>query len=426
MRVGDISPVATCASPKRSSARRSLEPEEANPLHGFVIFDNAACAISDGRAHRLAAARHTSPAFHSSFNEALTRLITLAGAAGLENTGGKAAGGGGSSATGDAGDAVDAGTSGTSDGGAPTTGGRSGSQHGRRARASRCTELRAALSAPRPLTQKINSEKPRNWERGLSDRASMSTSTLKSFWISSVVLALGTGCSGGDGPSDDEASLDYVKPYATECTQTVCQKQAAACRNLEKQRCDDCFDSCSSPYSSDPALCASICHDICSDSDCNSCSAPKDQCAAEGVRFDPPPFNPELQGLAFSESKLCEPASSTDEISRWVNFVGRSFRHDYAAVLECVLAKGCDAFKECDTFPSNGSVGTELYARQRACGAPRTDLGDSTATYVDSLEPVLRPALVAELARCAREADCAAVAGCWAALQPALGLADYP
>ena len=255
----------------------------------------------------------------------------------------------------------------------------------------------------------------------------MSTSTLHGFWTLFVALALATGCSGGDGQSNDAASLDYVKPYAIECTQTVCQKQAAACRSREKQRCDDCYDSCSSPYSSNPSLCASICHDICSDSDCYGCSAPKDECAERGIRFDPPPFNSELQLLAFREVQLCEPEASGAAISKLVNFYGRSFRHEYAAVLKCVLAKGCDAFEACDTFTANGSVGTQLCARQRACGTPCADFEDfSTAAYVDSLEPVLRPALVAELARCSREADCAAAAECWAALQPALLLADYP
>jgi hypothetical protein len=257
--------------------------------------------------------------------------------------------------------------------------------------------------------------------------AVMSTSTFKSSWLLFVTLSLSTGCSGGDDQSSDAASLDYVKPYALECTQTTCQKQAVACRAREERRCDDCRDTCSSPYSSDPALCTSICHDICSDSDCNSCSAPKDECAAQGIRFDPPPFNRELQVLSFRELKLCEPAPSVAMTSLFVNFYGRSVRHEYAAVFECVLSKGCDSFQECDTFPTRGSVGTELCARQQACGAPCTDFGDSNrAEYIDDLEPILRPALVAELARCARETDCAAATACWEALQPALGLANYP
>jgi hypothetical protein len=255
----------------------------------------------------------------------------------------------------------------------------------------------------------------------------MSPSPLKSFWILFAVLGLGTGCSGGDGQSDAAAALDYVEPYAIACTQTVCQKQALDCRAREERLCDDCYDSCSSPYSSNPALCASICHDICSDSDCNSCAAPKDQCATQGVRFEPPPFNPELQELALRALKLCSPEASVDLTSAVVNFYGRSIRHEYAAVFECALAKGCDAFEECDTYPTNGSVGTALCARQKACGTPCSALGDtSMAEYINTLESVLRPALVTELARCARETDCAAATACWAALQPALGLADYP
>jgi hypothetical protein len=88
-----------------------------------------------------------------------------------------------------------------------------------------------------------------------------------------------------------------------------------------------------------------------------------------GVRFDPPPFSRQLQDLAFKELKLCAPTST-----------------------------------------------------EATC----TDIGGSGVTaHIDHLEPVLRPALVAELARCAREADCAAATQCWAALQPALGLAAY-
>lgn len=258
-------------------------------------------------------------------------------------------------------------------------------------------------------------------------KSTMHIRKLGNGWLLFATLILGTACGSGVGGSDEGASLDFVKPYATTCTQTVCEKQATACRTRERQLCDDCYDSCSSPYQSDQVLCASICHDICSTSDCNSCSAPKDECAAQGVRFDPPPLNTELRSLSVSKLNQCQSLLSADNIAKLADFHARSFRHEYASVLECILAKGCGAYKECGAVAANGSVGTALCARQQACGTPCAAVGsDHTATYIDGLEPFLRPALVVELTRCSRETDCATATACWNALRPALGLAEYP
>ena len=259
-------------------------------------------------------------------------------------------------------------------------------------------------------------------ESGNARNGAMPFLKLGEGWFSLAALVLGTACGSGQGSGDDAAALDYVKPYATVCTQTVCQKQAQDCRAHEEQQCSDCFGSCSSPFQSDPALCASVCHDICSTSDCDGCSAPSDQCVSRGIRFEAPPLNPELRDLAARALHQCDPSLSAGENAEQVNFFARSIRHEYASTLECFLAKGCDA-EACETVGVSGSVGSALCTRHQACSDA---CDESLGNYLNAIEPVLRPGLVAELARCSREADCDSFLSCWQALMPAVGLATYP
>jgi hypothetical protein len=236
--------------------------------------------------------------------------------------------------------------------------------------------------------------------------------------LGSILAACGSGAAGGD-------SADRVEPYVWACVQTTCQKQADDCESSSRKLCDDCFDACSSPYQSDPALCASTCESICQ-SDCGSCSAPADQCAAHGVTFTPPPINPEIETEARGFMAQCVPGKSPDSS---VQFMSRSFKHEYVDALRCTRAHQCNDTPECFVDePSIGTVGHALCQRQKECGSPcPAPTADSdTAAYVDSLESSFRPALVAELWRCAGEHDCGVAQACWAALQPAVGIGAYP
>lgn len=235
-------------------------------------------------------------------------------------------------------------------------------------------------------------------------------------------------CGGGDGATNGFSgdTLDYVEPYSAACIQTACQKQQQTCQDRTKRDCDDCRDSCLSPYSSDPVSCASICRDICSTSDCYSCSAPKDECATQGVRLAVPPLNVELRDLAAGNIVQCHPDSPSSET--WVALVAHAFRHEFAEVYRCVETKGCAAFDTCDTFPFDGTIGTAICDRQRECGVPCAEaLSDQeTAQLVNGFESVLRPGLVEEFRRCSRETECTLATACWEALKPTVGLAEFP
>jgi hypothetical protein len=237
--------------------------------------------------------------------------------------------------------------------------------------------------------------------------------------LGSIVAACGGGASGAD-------PADSVQPYAWVCVQTTCQKQAEDCESSSRKLCDDCFDTCSSPYQSDPALCASTCTSVCQSDDCSSCSAPADQCAMYGVKFSPPPINQELAAEARGFMAQCFPDQAADSS---VQFLSRSFKHEYVDALRCVRAQQCTGAPECFVDePDTGTVGHALCERQKECGSPcpTPTAGSDTATYVDSLESSFRPELVAELWRCADERDCALAESCWTALQPAVGIGAYP
>jgi hypothetical protein len=238
--------------------------------------------------------------------------------------------------------------------------------------------------------------------------------------LGSIVAACGGGAGGGGADT-----ADRVEPYVWACVQTTCQKQSDDCQSSSRKLCDDCFDACSSPYQSDPAFCASTCSSICQ-SDCGSCSAPADQCATHGVVFTPPPINQEIETEARGFMAQCFPDRAADSS---VEFMSRSFEHEYVDALRCKRAHQCADTPECFVDePSTGTVGDALSQRQKECGSPFPEptKDSDTAAYVDALESSFRPALVAELWRCAGEHDCGVAKACWTALQPAVGIGAYP
>jgi len=90
--------------------------------------------------------------------------------------------------------------------------------------------------------------------------------------------------------------------------------------------------------------------------------------------------------------------------------------------------KWIHASTDCALVLPLGTIGDEICARQQACGQqchPLLDDDALTATAVNIEEPHLRPALIAQLKRCAHEPTCAIATACWEALQPAVFLGNY-
>jgi len=240
------------------------------------------------------------------------------------------------------------------------------------------------------------------------------------FWLLVGLGFLGNACSSGS--ENGESPLDRVEPYATKCTETTCSKERKDCEAHSRQLCDDCFDSCSSPLQSNPASCASICNSVCK-SDCFSCSYSKDECVKQGVVFAQPRINQELALEAQRYVSACSPDWDPEVAAQ---FWGHSYRHEVIHVLRCELEHGCGAIAECPLEAweiTEGTVGTAICQRQQQCNSGCTAGED---VYVNYTEFRLRPALAAELWRCAGETDCAIATACWAALQPAVGIGSYP
>jgi len=240
------------------------------------------------------------------------------------------------------------------------------------------------------------------------------------FWLFVSLGCLGTACNGG---SDSAANaLDRVEPYRSKCIETLCSQQQKQCTARASQRCDECFDHCTSPSQTDFSLCASICDSVC-ESNCSSCSYSNDECAKQGVVLQPPPINPEIALETQRYVALCIPDWPA-EIA--MQYWARSFRHEFVDVLRCELEHGCGSTNECplqEWEMTEGTVGTAICQRQQQCNSA---CSDDVHAHVDNIEFLLRPDLAAELWRCAGETDCAIAKACWAALQPAVGIGSYP
>ncbi len=105
-----------------------------------------------------------------------------------------------------------------------------------------------------------------------------------------------------------------------------------------------------------------------------------------------------------------------------VQFMARSFRHEYVDVLRCVREHDCDGHG-CGSGTKDGTVGAAICQRQDECGSP---CSQEDPGWLNMNEFQMRPELAAQFWRCAREADCAVAIACWQALQPAAGIGNYP
>lgn len=246
--------------------------------------------------------------------------------------------------------------------------------------------------------------------------------------VAALGLWLAIGCSGGgdgfgsDNPTDAAvAREDAVSPYTVTCIETVCDQQRQSCEDAKQQRCDGCYSSC--VRSSDPVGCASTCRSVCSGT-C-TCSSTNDTCARQGVEFLPPPLNEDLYREQLAFFTQCAPETDVPETR--ADYTGRSYRHEYLDALRCTIAKGCDP-TDCGWILPWGTIGDEICARQQSCGQRCDALLDDdslTADLVNIEEPHLRPALIAQLKRCAHEPTCEVATACWEALQPAVFLGHY-
>jgi hypothetical protein len=140
-----------------------------------------------------------------------------------------------------------------------------------------------------------------------------------------------------------------------------------------------------------------------------------------GVTFLPPTLDAEIEREARAFSAACLGDTPYDE--DFIDFLSRSFDPDTAEELRCQRVKGCVELTECvATEPPPGTVGSAICNKQAACSAPCEGW---FAEYVDANEPYFRPALAAELWRCANETDCQIATACWNALMPSAGLAAW-
>jgi len=143
------------------------------------------------------------------------------------------------------------------------------------------------------------------------------------------------------------------------------------------------------------------------------------------VKFEPPLLDAEIYERTIAYLAQCAPDAADPE--SLAELYGRSFRHEYADFLECRRNNDCQLTPACHAIKGKGTVGDAICARQNACGEPCFGAIDDEeiASGIDEWEPLLRPALAAELRRCSREPDCEIAKGCWKALQPAVALASY-
>jgi len=238
-----------------------------------------------------------------------------------------------------------------------------------------------------------------------------------------VLVGAAAGCSSGDGADASGGDpRDRVTPYTVECTQTLCEHEQKSCRDAQDARCDECFNLCLNPYA--PAGCAGTCDSICG-GDCGECASDSSKCAEATVRFAPPPRNDELYAEALSFERQCHPEVAAPE--EHADFIARSDRHEYLDVLKCFEANAC-VTTDCVGMLEPTPVGQAMCDRQRECKNPCTvsEGRDLEAAIVDHNAPMLRPALVSELRRCAAEPECTVATSCWNALKPAVGLGTYP
>jgi hypothetical protein len=140
----------------------------------------------------------------------------------------------------------------------------------------------------------------------------------------------------------------------------------------------------------------------------------------------PPPVNQELYDETLAYLARCYPDDRDPQAL--AEYYSRSLRHEYVDIMKCIGANGCVSGPSCPVVAGLGTVGDVICARQRACGnrCHKVLDDDDAAGLLNDGEAGFRPALVAELRRCANESDCDVAMACWEALQPTVYFVCYP